>query len=50
MNSHTAVVIMFFLFMAGICTAIYVTECGWWLLAVAFFKWESHEEKDNEKE
>lgn len=49
MNSNTATVIMFFLFMAGVCTAIYVTECGWWLLAPALFNWESHED-DNKKE
>lgn len=41
MNSHTAVVLMFLLLMIGICTAIYVTESGWWLLAICLFSWES---------
>lgn len=49
MKSHTAVVIMFFLFMIGICTAIYVTKSGWWLLTIALFDWESAEEDDNDK-
>ena len=50
MNSHTAAVIIFFLFMAGICTAIYVTESGWWLFCIALFDWESGTEKDDNKE